>query len=223
VVLDDSRELLPVPYVIYERVLGRTLARLELDPPQAAPIWQELGRDLARVHGTNAVELPEQETLPDPRDLLEPRVAQGWFTVEEARWLRSWLDRLAVLTQAPTAACVLHGDSQATNVLVQATPLQYRAVIDWGGAAWGDVANDFAGVPLRAVPFMLEGHREVLPLDEGIEARIVWRHLQLVLLMLPRGAVRGRSWAERPLAIFVDVLRFFLSQPGGAWRNLAPL
>jgi len=102
--------------------------------------------------------------------------------------------------------------------MVNADPLMYVAVIDWGAAALGDAANDFAGVPLRAVPFMLQGHRDVVSLDddENAEARILWRHLQLALFTLPRGAEPGRSWAERPLAMLLEVLRFSLdpSDPG---------
>jgi len=222
VALDDTRVLLPVPYAIYERVPGQTLASVELDPAHAAPVWRELGHDLASVHGVTVDLLPEQEALPDPRELLEPRAHEGWFTGAEARWLNSWLDRLALLAPPPAGRCVLHGDSQATNVMVQTNPVAYRAVIDWGSAAWGDAANDFAGVPLRAVPFMLEGHRDLAPLEPGIEARIVWRHLQLALLTLPRGAVPGRSWAERPLAMLLEIVRFFLARPGGAWADLGP-
>jgi hypothetical protein len=73
-------------------------------------------------------------------------------------------------------------------------------------------------VPLRAVPFMLDGHRDLAPLEPGIEARIVWRHL---LLTPPRGAVPGRSWAERPRAMLLEIVRFFVARPGGAWTELA--
>jgi len=50
IVFDDSCDLLPVPYAIYERVPGQVLASLQLEPMQAADVWRELGRDLARVH-----------------------------------------------------------------------------------------------------------------------------------------------------------------------------
>src|SRR5262249_19074523 len=84
---------------------------------------------------------------------------------------------------------------------------------------------DFAGVPSRAVPFMLAGHREIAPLDadQTAEARIVWRHLQLALWSLPRGAVPSRSWAERPLAMLLEVLRFFADPPDERWRELGPI
>src|SRR5215470_791118 len=41
--------------------------------------------------------------------------------------------------------------------------------------------DDLAVVALRAVPFMLEGYRESVQIDADpdLEARIVWRHVQL--------------------------------------------
>jgi hypothetical protein len=79
-------------------------------------------------------------------------------------------------------------------------------------------------MPLRAVPYALEGHRAVAPLDgdETAEARILWGHLLWALYVLPRGAMPKRSWAECPLAVLLEVLRFCLDQPGGRWRDLMP-
>jgi len=124
----------------------------------------------------------------------------------------------------PVPIRVLHGDSQATNVMVIPDPLRYMMVIDWGSAGWGDAAEDFACVPLRAVPFMLQGHPDLTAFDDdnSAEARILWRHLQLGLLTLPRAAVPGRSWSERPLAMLFEIFRFFLAEPGERWADLAP-
>jgi hypothetical protein len=109
--------------------------------------------------------------------------------------------------------------------MVAVSPLTFEAVIDWGSAAIGDAALDFAGVPLRAVPFMLSGYREVAPLDgdANAEARIVWRHLQLSIWTLPRGAAVGLSWAERPLPMLLEVLRFFMEPPDDRWYALSPV
>src|SRR5439155_20941563 len=144
--------------------------------------------------------------------------------------LGRWLDGLAPAALAPVPRRFMHGDTQATNLLVStdllsADRLRYEAIIDWGSAALGDAALDFAGVPLRAVPHMLAGHREVAPLDgdETMEARVVWRHLQLALWSLPKGAVPGRSWGERPLAMLLEVLRFFADPPDDRWRKLGPI
>ena len=50
VVLDDSLEILPVPYAIYERVHGETLGMLDFGPEDTPRIWHQVGRDLARLH-----------------------------------------------------------------------------------------------------------------------------------------------------------------------------
>lgn len=108
--------------------------------------------------------------------------------------------------------------------MVQPSGLAYAALLDWGCAAWGDPAWDFFGVPLRAVPLILAGHRSIAPLpaDEEAEARIHWRHLQMSLAILPRGAAPGLSWGERPVAWLLEIMRFFLDTPGGRWRDLRP-
>lgn len=76
----------------------------------------------------------------------------------------------------------------------------------------------------QLVPFMLEGYRELGQIDEDpdLEARIVWRHVQLGLVTLPRGPLPGRSWVERPLSLLVDTLAFFRGRAPIAWRPLAP-
>jgi hypothetical protein len=159
VAFDDARDLLPVPYLVYERVRGETLGGLDLDPERAPDVWRELGRDLARLYVGVAAEGPvaalRTEPLDDPRPWVEELVTAGQFTVIEARWLTRWLDRLAPLAIAPVPDRFLHGDVQATNVMVQPGSLSYLALIDWGAAGWGDPAQDIAAFPLRAVPMVL--------------------------------------------------------------------
>jgi aminoglycoside phosphotransferase (APT) family kinase protein len=131
------------------------------------------------------------------------------------------------LVRAPAALAevprrFLHGDSQASNVMVRPGSLDYLAVLDWGSSGWGDAAWDFAGIPLCAVPFMLEGHREIAPLDHDktAEARILWRQFQLALWLLKREPQPAHSWGERPLAMLVEMLRFLLESPDPRWRAL---
>ena len=224
---DDALDLLPVPYSVYERIHGDTLGLLDLDPADAPGVWRELGRDLARLHAGVPEDGPaaglELEPMPDPRRWPEEISAEGHFTSTEARWFSEWLDRLAPAALAPVRRRFLHGDTQATNVMVGAGSLEYLAVLDWGASGWGDPARDFAGVPLRVVPSMLEGYREVAaPDDETVEARILWRHLQLALYLLRRDPQPGRSWAERPLGMLVDVMRFLLDDPGREWSRWTP-
>jgi Ser/Thr protein kinase RdoA (MazF antagonist) len=175
VVFDDSLDLLPVPYAIYERVHGETLGMLDLGPEDTQRVWQEVGRDLARLHEVvdeyGPVASLECEPLPDPRPMPDGLASAGYFTSEEA---------------------------------------------------WADATHDFAGKPFRAVPFMLEGYREVAPLpdDETAEARILWRQLQIALYLLGRPPQPGLSWAERPAAMLLEIMRFFLGSPGRPWMDL---
>jgi aminoglycoside phosphotransferase (APT) family kinase protein len=226
VAFDASRELLPVPYTIYERVHGQTLGLLDCEPGDSPAAWHALGRDLALLHTHVAAHGPIAEVqihgLPDPRTWLDEIAQEGYFTPVEARWLLGWLDRLAPAALATVTQCFLHGDIQSTNMLVRPGSLDYLAIIDWGSAGWGDPAWDFAGVPLRAVPLLLQGYREIAAPDRdaSIEARILWRHLQLALLVLRRGPMPGRSWAERPLAMLLEIMRFMIESPAGVWRDL---
>ncbi len=226
VAFDETRTILPVAYGIYERVEGRVLERAVADPALADVVWRELGRDLAQLHGgverTATTELLSWDDKTDPRPLPGVIAAAGYFAAAEADWLERWLDRLAPYAERPGEPRFLHGDSQASNVMVGADSLDYVAVLDWGSCEWGDVARDFAGVPLRAVPAMLEGYREGGLVDEGLRARIVWRHLQIALHQLRGQPVPDYSWAERPMGMLLEVLRFFGEQGDGEWRQWGP-
>ena len=226
---DESCDLLPVPYAIVERVHGATLGLLDWQPEDAAHAWYELGRDLALLHANVARTGPvgalrDESPLPDPRAEAEARARDGYITGLEARWLTAWLDRLAPAALAHVPARFLHLDVQATNIIVDPATLAYRALLDWGCAGWGDPAWDCFGLPLRAIPHVLAGHRSVAPLDadDTAEARILWRHLQFSLHVLPRGATPGLSWGEHPLAWLLETMRFFLDHPHAPWRDLAP-
>jgi Ser/Thr protein kinase RdoA (MazF antagonist) len=156
--------------------------------------------------------------------LVDAHATAGWFTTAESRWLQNWLAQLAPLALQPSRERFVHGDTQASNVMVHPHPLRYVALMDWGSAAWGAQVDDLTAVPLCAVTFMLEGYRESGRIDEdaNLEARILWRHVQLSLLTLPRGPLPDRSWAERPLSMLVDTLAFFAAEPPDVWRDVAP-
>jgi aminoglycoside phosphotransferase (APT) family kinase protein len=226
IIFDDTLDLLPVPFTIYERVHGATLGLLDREPEDTPDGWREIGRDLALLHSrvadAGAIADIAGELLPDPRLLLDEIAQEGYVTAMEARWLTGWLDRLAAAALAPMPRRFLHGDLQTTNIMVRGDSLAYLALLDWGSAGWGDPAWDFAGVPLRAAPWLLAGHREVTLLDndETAEARVLWRHLQLALLILRRGPLPGRSWAERPLAMLLEIMRFMIESPASVWRDL---
>ena len=225
VAYDEALDLLPVPYAIYERVRGVPLEHLRLDPDATPASWRAVGRDLGLLHTgiahAHPLALLRHETAEDIRPLAELRAEQGYFGAAEARWLISWLDRLAPAALSTRTLAFCHADVQAANVLVTPESCEYAALIDWGDAQWRDPAWDCAGMPLRAVPLILEGYRAVTPLqdDETAEARIIWRHLHLALALLGRGPQPDRSWGERPLGILLEVMRFCTDPPHGNWRE----
>lgn len=225
VAFGEADDVLDRPYLIYERVHGRNLGVLAWEPAALGPVWRALGQDLALLHAAPTVAGLRMETPgDDPRALAEARAAEGWFTGLEVRWLTRWLDRLAPALAIPIPSAPLHLDVQATNIMVAATDWEYNALLDWGCAGQGDPAWDCFGLPLRAIPDVLTGHRAIAPLpdDDGAEARILWRHLQFALAVLPRGAAPGLSWGERPLAWLLEVFRFFAEHPDQRWRELRP-
>jgi aminoglycoside phosphotransferase (APT) family kinase protein len=230
IAFDDAQDILPVPYLIVERVHGVNLESLSLEPEDVPNVWRALGRDLARLHrGVGRGDLSDLppgwgDGLGDPRLLVEERVADGWLSPFEARWLLRWLERLAPLATGPVPNRFCHGDVQMANLLVEPQSREYLALIDWGCAQWIDPVFDFVAMPLRAVPLILAGYREVGGdgVSDVAEARILWRRLQLLLSTLPRGAAKDYSWGERPIAWLVDLLHFFLEVPDECWRSVGP-
>ncbi len=230
VAFDDSLALLPVPYAVYERVHGEPLELLGLDPAATPTAYRALGRDLARLHSGVAPDGPVGDlgvpNLPqgDPRPLPWELAAAGYCSTVEARWLDRWLARLPPLLHAPDTRRFLHGDTQATNILVRPGSHEYLALIDWGGCGWGDPALDFSGMPLAAVPTVLAGYRELatLPEDATAEARILRYHLHFALISVRGAPQPRRSWAERPLGYLLAVMRFLLDPPSPRWVALYP-
>ena len=237
IAMDDSLDILPVPYSLYERVHAETLGLLDVEPDEAAHAWHELGRDLGRLHAAVApvpwTERPgakayAQRPRKTPHELVDEEASpEGSITPIEARWLQAWFDRLAPLVERgkdTRLARLLHADTQPTNVMVDGKTLEYRALIDWGDARWDDVAVDFVGPPLRAVPHMLAGHREVIPLDDDdtAEARILWAQLRFAVSVLWRGKASGYSWGERPIPRLIEIMRFFVADVPDRWRHLGP-
>lgn len=158
---DHSLSLLSVPFLIYERVHGETLELLGLEPEATPEVWRELGRDYAKLHhgvGRTAenthLEAPPFEP---PHPLVERLATRGTFTSREAAWLIGMLECLEPAMRLGVSKVFCHGDSQGTNVMISAGPHDYLALIDWGSATWADPAHEPAGLPLRALPYLLEG------------------------------------------------------------------
>jgi aminoglycoside phosphotransferase (APT) family kinase protein len=230
IAFDDTLDLLPVPYLVYERVHGQPLSQLETPPAMVHQVWRAVGSDLARLH-TADHPAPLQHLLPthgltpdtDPRPWVEELQAGGGLSPTQARWLADILERLAPAALSMRVTCLCHGDVNAANVLVgPSTPRAYTALLDWGGAGWADPALDFSAVSLDAIPFMLAGYREIarLPDDNTAEARILWYYLRLALFSLRRADTTESERHHRIARLLQDtqayLIRARLNQSRGA-------
>ncbi len=217
----------PIPYMLLERDPGDNLGVLNLEPRATPDAYRALGRDLALWHIRAVAENDplrdlERDAHPDPRLALAALVAQGYLVEDGARWVRVWLDELAPSALVPHAWRVVHGDARPTNMQVN-RDRSYRALLDWGDAQWADPASEFALMPLRAVPYALEGYRKVRTdaYDEVNEARVLWYHLAWAVLSLNREPrPTEKTWSAPPTGRLLELFRFMTEQPGQPWTSL---
>ncbi len=216
IAFDDSLELLPVPYLIVDHVEARDA---EVDFILSRAVWTEVGHDLALLHtkGNPSSLPPRPIEPPDIYSLIDDRATDGTITAHEAGWLTRWVDALG--EQAAPRLGFVHGDLQMSNVLVRDDT--YVALIDFGCAGDGELIGDFRPQPMAALEHVLDGYREVDDLPDGVEADIVRARLLVALWLLPRRPDPRVTWAERPLAWLVDLMRFFVDPPE-EWKAAAP-
>lgn len=217
----------PIPYMLLERTPGDNLGPLGFAPKATAMAYRELGRDLGFWHGREVPDVDplqdlERDDHPDPRPALAHLVASGHLPEEAAEWVHGRLDQLAAFALTPRTWRVVHGDARPTNIMIDER-LTYRALLDWGDAQWADPASEFALMPLRAVPYALEGYREVRGSVDGevSEARVLWYQLAWAVLSLGRGTnATERTWSSPPAGRLLELLRFMTERPGGVWAEL---
>jgi aminoglycoside phosphotransferase (APT) family kinase protein len=196
VMLDESKDLLPVTYAIYRRV--QDAVPLQAWSKDALPeAWRATGQHLAVLHQVSdkarvPMTLREFRQTPevDPRPWADELASAGVLAPADVKWLARLLDRLApVALEEPVVLC--HDDLNAANILVHRETGAFLALIDWAGAGWLDPAWDFAAVPLDVVPELLAGHRSVAPVadDDTAEARICWCQVQTRLYVARQAAL----------------------------------
>ena len=185
VAFDESSDVVPVPFSIFERAHAEPLStHLGAHPQTHSSVWHALGRDLAKLHA-NVSAVADPDGHLDPHDRLhdhEPLLAglaeDGYLGEDAAMWADDVLRRLRPAVPPPnTFRRFLHGDVTATNVLVRDDT--YHSLIDWDDAGWGDPAMDFVSLPVRAIDATLAGYRSVMVLDgdDTAEQRIMWDKL----------------------------------------------
>jgi aminoglycoside phosphotransferase (APT) family kinase protein len=232
VTYDDSCSVVGVPYLVVERVPGRDLAALALEPAAAAGAYHHVGVSLARLHRltrSSVGSLPglriDEEA--DPRPAVTRLAERRYIDLDAARWLLEWMDRLAEWRPVDVEPVVVHGDAAPTNIVPASGAASRAMLVDWGDAAWADPAVDFAKVPLRAVPYVLEGYlaetgvrvrRDVV---HAWAARALWYHLSWAVHRLPdQPGLEERTWTAPPMSRMLEILRFFASGPPEPWRSL---
>jgi len=224
IAFDDSREIMPASFAIYQRVRDAvTLGEIADAREAIRHTWEDTGRNLARVHAVAQdtpmpVPLREFRQSPevDPRPWAHELRDRGLLEAGNASWLLRLLDDLAPAALADIPLRLCHGDVNASNILLLPSPDRGVVLIDWAGAGWLDPAWDFVSVSLAVVPWMLAGHRAVAPLpgDETAEARILWCQVQTRLFNAraqPDDAV-----ARAQLRADMDAVRAFAAGQGWA-------
>jgi len=245
VTYDDSCSVVGVPYLVLERVHGRDLAELAVPPTAAARAYRAVGRSLARLHRLTRHTVGALPGLHvhedvDPRPTAEALAEAGYIDVDASRWLIGWFDRLDELRPADVEPVVVHGDVAPTNLVVTAAAdsaasadgstgraFELAALVDWGDAAWSDPAVDFAKLPLRAVPYALEGYLSELGAARNTDllstwaARVLWYHLSWALQSVAREPrTDERAWTVPPMSRILEILRFFAQGPPRPWPSL---
>ncbi|MCB8932137.1 MAG: aminoglycoside phosphotransferase family protein [Chthonomonadaceae bacterium] len=183
---DLKVEHAPRPYTIWERASGVLLGYCKDDPRSYQPAFTEIGRQIARLGRI----LPPPDVLPhlrrckrgDPRQSLRRAVARDRIGSRDADEIGRWIEAVQPQLGRCRRRVLLHQDIHPWNVFVDPETRQLTALIDWGDAAIGDPAFEFASMPVFALPAMLEGYRaEGGAPDKGFVARALWNGLSLAL------------------------------------------
>lgn len=215
---EDGGDLFAVPHMLVERAPGVAPGR-SADGPWR-PVYRELGAELAALHAN--VEAPPGvpvEAEADPRPDVAALAGAGYLSADLADWLVEWFDRLEPHRPAAPGTRLIHGDAAPTNLLADRGTKRLTAILDWGDAALADPATEFAKLPLRAVPAVLEGYAGGC--DESWAARILWHHLHWAVGRFASPAEpRAAHWSAQPANRLLEVMRFFLADPPSPWREL---
>ncbi|MFD3405462.1 phosphotransferase family protein [Kribbella sp. NPDC058693] len=245
---DETRRLLPAPYVVMERIhgaepteapttLANELARLHQlhhtpDPilaiggmPKPGPATPEaparsLTSPAAPARSLTIPGVPEDD-WGDPWRTVDDLATRGYVDLVTASWLIGWFTRLAERFDDSGPKVLIHGDVAAHNLLV-GPGNELRALIDWGDAAWAPRAMEFAKLPLTQVARLLPVYARQSPdSEEDLAAAILWFHLSWALAKLPAAPWPDqRHWTAPTASRLLNILHFFTTTPPTPWAEL---
>ncbi len=171
----------PHPFVGFEKLQGTIGLEIEPSALPVAIVGATLGRFLRELHGFAEAEARSLGVVRDDslatsarRDeaLADLQIASAEVDSGElARW-RKCLATPPPACEAPV--CLVHNDLAAEHILLDASG-RPTGVIDWGDAAFGDPAVDFAGLmhwagePLARAAFTAYG-----AVGDALLARARW-------------------------------------------------
>lgn len=214
---DESRAQLAASYVVVERVHGVE----PLTTPSAVVL------DLARLHSFERTSLPgvPEEGWGEPRATVEDLAVRGYLDSGPADWLMGWFDRLEQRFDRSARPVLLHGDVAPHNLLVNPSDGSLEALIDWGDAAWGPRAFDFAKLRLTEVARLLPAYLSATPdptiADDELAAGILYLHLSWALGKLTADPWPAqRHWTAPPTSRLLNLLHFFTTNPPHPWPTL---
>ena len=213
IAFDDSRTLVDRPFSLWERVHGETLGLLELNRSQRSDAWRQVGRQLFRLHDRVRVcadpngylDTPGREM--DLHPLLNRLADAGRLDAATVEEIAQLIRELAPHVAGSGDVRFVHNDVHDMNVMCSPAG-ELLAIIDWGDAGWGDPTLDFAGIPLDAIPYALEGYESEAPGALGAfpGARFIWDKLQ---------AAMDAACDNRGHSVPLDAFRRFLRSKVG--------
>lgn len=216
----DHSGRLMVPYMVLKRASGSMPELPAQLNDERRRVYRELGAELAVLHqGVGALPEVPVDHAGVPGTDVATLASAGHLSTDLADWLIGWFDRLETYLPSESSYRLIHGDASLQNLLIDPKSQRLNAILDWGDAAWADPATEFAKLPLRAVPAVLEGYTGGC--DDAWAARVLWHHLHWAiggLSAAPRP--QATHWSAQPANRILEVLRFFLADPPHPWTEL---
>ena len=207
-------DIVPRPYTIYRRAPGVLLGNLDIDPSTLAHLYREIGRELALLH---QMEVPKELTNAHapwgfkPTEQIQKAREAEKFTDEEVQDMHAWMNEISRAMGEPNLESLIHKDIHPWNLMVDPNTFELTSILDWGDSMSGDVASDFASMPLIAVPHMLQGYAEAgEKVDDSLIAKALYNGLGLAAWELRCGTPETyrRQWWRMPVGGWQETKQF---------------